>query len=64
MPTTDLSLRLVFALDTDPQHVAGRLRDERGNEHSFSSWLGLLSLLYAVQARARPEPGEAARLVR
>ena len=51
---TDLSLRLVFATDGDGERMAGRLCDERGEEHHFSSWVGLLSLLDAARERARP----------
>jgi hypothetical protein len=59
MATADLSLRLVFTLDPDGRGVAGKLRDEYGEEQSFSSWVGLLSLLDAVEARALPAPATA-----
>ena len=54
MRTADLSLRLVFAPAADEHQVAGHLRDEHGQEYSFSSWLGLLSLLEGVRARVLP----------
>ena len=49
----DPSLRLVIAPVADDDRIAGRLEDEHGREHPFSSWLGLLSLLDAARARAR-----------
>jgi hypothetical protein len=52
----DPSLRLVLAPLSDENRIAGRLCDERGEEHRFSSWLGLLSLLDAARARTRPAP--------
>jgi hypothetical protein len=48
----DPSLRLVLAPLADEGRIAGRLRDERGQEHLFSSWVGLLSLLDAARLRA------------
>jgi hypothetical protein len=50
--SADASLRLILSTGADPNRVAGQLRDEQGQEHSFSSWLGLLSLLEAARARA------------
>lgn len=55
----DASLRLVLAPEADENRIAGRLRDEEGREHCFSSWLALLSLLDAARARARGPAGEA-----
>ena len=57
----DSSLQLTLAPGPDEHRIVGQLRDEQGEEHSFASWLGLLSLLDAARARAQvaPEaPGE------
>lgn len=51
---TGSSLRLVLAPENDDNRIVGRLHDEQGREHSFSSWLALLSLLDAARERARP----------
>ena len=51
-----LSLRLVLAPEADGDRIAGQLQDEHGHEHSFSSWLGLLSLLDAARVRTAPTP--------
>ena len=51
------SLRLTLAaVEPDEDRIAGQLRDEQGQEHSFASWLGLLSLLDAARARAASAP--------
>ena len=42
-------LQLTLALVVDEDRISGRLRDERGDEHRFSSWLGLLTLLEATR---------------
>ena len=34
--------------------LAGSLRDERGEEHAFTGWLGLITLLEAARVRAEP----------
>jgi hypothetical protein len=47
----EASLRLTFSSQADPSRIVGRLHDEQGAEHSFSSWLGLLSLLQAASER-------------
>ena len=54
------SLRLILAPEADGNRIAGRLHDEQGREHCFSSWLALLSLLDAARERARPAEGDAA----
>jgi hypothetical protein len=54
------SLRLVLAPEADENRIAGRLHDEQGREHCFSSWLALLSLLDAARQRARPAGAESA----
>ena len=50
------SLSLTMA-PADGSRISGRLRDEHGAEHRFSSWLGLLSLLEAARVRA-PIPSQ------
>ena len=57
---TGASLRLVLAPEPDENRITGRLRDEQGQEHCFSSWLALLSLLDAARQRARPAEAEIA----
>ena len=52
----DSSVRLTFSTQADPSRIVGRLHDEQGAEHSFSSWLGLLSLLQAASERAGSAP--------
>jgi|KBSSwiStaDraftv2_1062776.scaffolds.fasta_scaffold5713222_1 hypothetical protein len=50
-------LRLAVELDSTDGRMAGALYDEAGAEHTFSSWLGLLTLLEAAHVRAgRPGP--------
>lgn len=49
------SFSLTMAPAPDGSRISGRLRDEHGAEHRFSSWLGLLSLLEAARVRA-PSP--------
>ena len=44
-------MRLGLELRADGERVAGSLYDERGAEHAFSGWLGLLTLLEAARAR-------------
>ena len=51
------SLSLTMAPAADGSRISGRLRDEHGAEHRFSSWLGLLSLLEAARVRA-PTPSQ------
>jgi hypothetical protein len=53
---SELRLRLDANLRDD--RIAGRLYDEHGDEHRFSGWLALLTLLeYARRgAAAPPEP--------
>ena len=51
--------RLTLQLDprSDGEGIAGRLRDGTGEEHHFTGWLGLLSLLEeARQALASERP--------
>jgi hypothetical protein len=52
----DGTLRLTLAPGADEHRITGQLRDEQGEEHSFASWLGLLSLLDAARARAHESP--------
>ena len=56
--TTDPELRVSFAAEPEAQRAAGRLRDERGEEHRFDSWLALLTLLEAARARAAHQSQE------
>ena len=48
-------LRMALELHRDGARISGFLRDERGTEHPFGGWLGLLSLLDA--AHQNPSPG-------
>lgn len=48
------SVRLSLELRPAGAHVAGSLVDERGLEHAFTGWLGLLTLLEAARVRAEP----------
>jgi hypothetical protein len=50
--TTHSSLRLALEPGSDDRRIAGRLYDERGERHDFSSWLGLLTLLEHARVRA------------
>jgi hypothetical protein len=43
--TTSRNLILRLEPSADGARIAGCLRDERGNEHHFTGWLGLLTLL-------------------
>ena len=56
----DASLRLTISQQADTSRIVGRLHDEQGAEHSFSSWLGLLSLLEAARERASSPPAPTA----
>ena len=49
---------LRLSLELRPQGIAlsGSLYDEHGEEHAFSGWLGLLTLLEAARVRAQPVP--------
>jgi hypothetical protein len=49
-PTPSLRLALKPALDE--RRIAGRLYDERGERHDFSSWLELLTLIEHARVRA------------
>ena len=60
--TTHSSLRLALHPGPDESRIAGRLYDERGERHDFSSWLGLLPLLENARLRASSLPhGNASR---
>ena len=48
------SLRLALELRPAGAHLAGSLVDECGEEHAFTGWLGLLTLLEAARVRAEP----------
>jgi hypothetical protein len=50
--TVDRPLRLCLERGSADDRMVGRLYDELGAEHSFSSWLGLLALLEDARVRA------------
>jgi hypothetical protein len=64
--TTTCSLHLSLELRADGERVAGRLRDQHGNDWPFSSWLGLLTLIERLRASAiQPEaPRHSSRRMR
>ncbi|MDQ3741599.1 MAG: hypothetical protein M3320_06000 [Actinomycetota bacterium] len=47
-------LRLSLELRPEGLALSGSLFDEHGDEHAFSGWLGLLTLLEAARVRAEP----------
>ena len=47
-------LRMALELRRDGARVSGLLRDERGTEHPFGGWLGLLTLLDAAHQKSSP----------
>ena len=49
---TACSLQLSLEPHSDGERIAGRLRDQDGNEWPFSSWLGLLTLIERLRASA------------
>ena len=49
-------LRLSLELRAQGVALSGSLYDEHGDEHAFSGWLGLLTLLEAARVRAQPVP--------
>jgi len=49
------ALPLRLELRSDGGAVTGRVVDERGDEHPFTGWLGLLTLLHGAQSRATTE---------
>jgi hypothetical protein len=60
--TTNRSLRLRLEPAPEEGRIAGRLYDERGAQHDFSSWLELLTLLEHARVRAnQPGPGDGRR---
>jgi hypothetical protein len=50
-----LTLRLDSGAD---EPIAGSLRDECGEEHRFTGWLGLFTLLERTRLVAASEPAE------
>jgi hypothetical protein len=54
--TPATSLRLSLELRPGGTAPCGSLRDERGTEHEFIGWLGLLTLLEDAHVRAQPDP--------
>jgi hypothetical protein len=59
--TTDRPLRLSLDQNSGDDRMVGRLYDERGAEHAFQSWLGLLTLLEHARVRASSVPGRDAK---
>ena len=45
--------RLMLELQSDGAGVAGSIYDELGDQHSFTGWLGLLTLLEAARLRSQ-----------
>jgi hypothetical protein len=43
-------LRFSLEFHSDGERIAGRLRDQHGNDWPFSSWLGLLTLIERLRA--------------
>jgi hypothetical protein len=58
---TTNELRLSLDGDLRDGHIAGRLYDQRGEEHAFSGWLRLLTLLESARrgAAATTDPSRA-----
>src|ERR1700736_6437901 len=54
--TTNRPLRLSLDQNSGDDRMVGRLCDERGAEHAFQSWLGLLTLLEHARVRASSVP--------
>jgi hypothetical protein len=50
------TLQLTLFPRAETPRIAGLLLDERGQEHGFSSWLDLLSLLEGARARTAGRP--------
>ena len=48
------SVRLSLELRPAGAALSGSLYDERGDEHAFVGWLGLLTLLEAARVRVEP----------
>lgn len=46
------SRSLILEFHSDGDRVKGRLEDESGNHHPFSSWLGLLTLIEQARVGA------------
>lgn len=53
--TTSRSLTLRLKPHPDGQSIAGCVVDERGDEHYFAGWLGLLTLLEQARLVAARE---------
>jgi hypothetical protein len=54
--TTSRSLTLRLDPHLDGQSIAGWVVDERGDEHYFAGWLGLLTLLERACLVAASDP--------
>jgi hypothetical protein len=59
--TTDRLLALRLEPQADHQQIAGWLYDERGGEHYFAGWLGLLTLLEQARVKAASDAGDSTR---
>ena len=46
---------------SDGERIAGRLRDQHGNDWPFSSWLGLLTLIERMRGSAPSVKSESSR---
>jgi hypothetical protein len=51
------SLRLAVELRPCGDGLAGSVTDEQGAEHSFTGWLGLLTLLETARTKLEPATG-------
>jgi hypothetical protein len=60
MPTSR-PVPLEIELRASDLHVTGKLTDERGERHAFSSWLHLLTLLEAARLRSLSSGGHQRR---
>lgn len=54
--TTNRAFTLSFEPPDDGEPIAGSLCDERGTEHRFAGWLGLLTLLEQARPMSAREP--------
>jgi hypothetical protein len=51
----DTTLRVGLELDVHQDPVAGLVRDEDGEEHRFSGWLGLAAVLEGLTSEAEAD---------
>ena len=50
------SVCLSLELRSDGERIAGRLRDQQGNDWQFASWLRLLTLIERLRAGPSSSP--------